>query len=80
MKTRIFFKVIGIVFAGTVFTACNGNEVERDMDEWCACEHQAKNDPARHETCVELMLEISKKYEFDPEAVETIQEKALECK
>ena len=80
MKIRIFFKVITIVFAGTVFTACNGNEVEQDMDEWCDCQQKAKNDAAHHEVCVDLMLQISRKYEFDPEAVETIQEKALECK
>jgi hypothetical protein len=80
MKTRIFFKVIAIVFAGSVFTACNGNDVEQDMAAWCNCQQNAKTDESQRETCVELMLKISDKYQFDPEAVQTIQEKAIECK
>jgi hypothetical protein len=80
MKTRTFSKLIAIVFAGSVLTACNGSDVEQDMAAWCDCQQKAKTDESQRETCVELMLKISDKYEFEPEAVQTIQEKAIECK
>lgn len=80
MKTRILLKSIGIVLLCTVFQACSDNQVEADMERWCDCQQKAREDASGQEACVEMMLEISDKYSFDPEAIKTIQEKAVECK
>lgn len=68
------------IFLTTLAVASCGNEaLERDMDRWCECSREAKKDLTKNDDCVEIMMEIVKKYEFDPSAVKIIEERALEC-
>lgn len=59
--------------------SCQSQSVEADMDEWCACEKEAIDNVDHKSVCNELMTDITRKYEFDPKAVETIREKAAAC-
>lgn len=74
----------GIGFLGflTILTtpSCGNKALEKDMDRWCACSREAKKDRTKNDNCMEIMLEIVEKYEFDPAAAKTIEERALECR
>lgn len=59
--------------------ACNQKSVEQEMDEYCSCQTKHRATDNDFKECNNMMREISKKYEFDPEAASAIQEKLKNC-
>jgi hypothetical protein len=59
--------------------ACNQKTVEQEMDEYCACRKEHRESDNDFSTCSAMMEEISRKYEFDPEAALVIREKLKAC-
>ena len=80
MAFEVTIKAIIIVSVLFSSSSCTDKVLEEELDTWCNCiqEHQpnGQGDPE----CQELMIEMSKKYEYDPGAVEIIQKRAAECR
>ncbi|MBI2258910.1 MAG: hypothetical protein HYU67_08435 [Flavobacteriia bacterium] len=59
--------------------SCKGDDAIKDMNAWCLCKEKAIDNPNLEDSCKQIMFDISTKYEFDPEAVDIIKEKAKNC-
>ncbi len=63
-----------------ILVGCSGTEsMEADMDDYCACRHEMHLDDTKWKECAEIMVEITRKYEFDPDASDYIQQRIREC-
>lgn len=80
MRTALKIGSISAVFFGLALFSCKSESIDTEMQQWCDCEQQAKTDASKKSECAEMMKVITRKYEFDPEAVVKIQTKVLECK
>lgn len=77
MKRTLLAVLSFVVVALSV--SCENTTVEEDMANYCECKKKAVAGQATEQECVQLMEEISTKYEFDPEAVHVIQEEIIKC-
>jgi hypothetical protein len=59
--------------------SCNDTSIEQEMKEWCNCEIKALENILILDSCNQLMIDISKKYEFDPDAIPKIRKGVKEC-
>lgn len=80
MRTALKIGGISAVFFGLTLFSCKSESLDTEMQLWCTCEQQAKTNASKKGECTEMMKDITRKYEFDPEAVVKIQTKILECK
>jgi hypothetical protein len=60
--------------------SCSTKTIQEELDDWCNCEKKANEDVSILDSCNQIMIDISLKYEFDPEAVPVIQQKVKKCK
>lgn len=74
---KIFFYYSMIAVFTTV--SCENTTVEQDMDNFCECRRAANRGERDLTDCKKMIDEISDKYQFDPGAVEVIQEKSKAC-
>jgi hypothetical protein len=63
-----------------ILSSCGTADVEGDMKEWCSCWKEPKPDHQKSKLCMEMLEEINKKYEFNPEAGEIVVQRMMECK
>ena len=70
------FMVIAFLF---VFSGCNQNTVQEDMKAYCECIRENKNNIEGRELCYQLMEEIIKRYEFNPQAMKELVDEAEKC-
>ncbi len=80
MRTGLKIWGVSAGFISFMLFSCSHGTVETEMEDWCACQQEAKTNPSKKTECAEMMTDIARKYEFDPEAVVEIQTKVLECK
>lgn len=59
--------------------ACSQKTIEQEMDEYCTCRKEHRENNNDFSKCNEMMREISQKYEFDPEAALIIEKKLETC-
>lgn len=64
---------------GLLVASCTTKTIEQELDEWCNCEQSALENTAVLDSCNQLMIDISQKYEFDPEVVPLIQKSVKNC-
>lgn len=69
-----------LLMACSTLSSCETKSVDEDMNEYCNCVRDAAKNERKFKECQDKMIEISLKYEFDPEAVEVIQNRVSECK
>ena len=75
------------IISGTLFpllimlfvASCGNDQVATDMDEWCECMADARQDPSQEGECFAIRDRIYQKYAFDPDAAEVIRKKVDEC-
>ena len=65
---------------GLLICSCSTKTIEQELDDWCNCEKKAIEDVSILDSCNQMMIDISLKYEFDPEAAPIIQQKVKQCK
>lgn len=70
---------INTLILGLLLSSCSTKTVEEELNDWCNCEKQATNDVSILDSCNQMMIEISQKYEYDPEAVPVIQKSVKNC-
>lgn len=80
MIRNSIFSILSLLTLIIFGTSCEHKTVEEDMNDYCECLDAVRNGEKDFKICQDIMIDISTKYEFDPEAVETIRNKAAECK
>jgi hypothetical protein len=68
---------LGLVSLSFFWMSCEQTTVEEDMNAYCDCISQ--HGGLMNEECADLAKEITRKYEYDPEAVETIEQSIRNC-
>lgn len=71
MRLRCLHIFIILLLAG-----CSNDTLEKDMDNYCNC---LESSSRLGQSCAQIMEEIVKKYEFDPEAPAYISQRIKEC-
>lgn len=72
-------KYINALILGLLVASCSTKTIEEELEDWCNCEKQALENTTILDSCNQLMIDVSQKYEFDPEAVSAIQKSVKNC-
>lgn len=70
---------INTLIIGLLVASCSTKTIEQELDDWCNCEKKAIENALILDSCNQLMISISQKYEFDPEVVPVIQKSVKNC-
>lgn len=70
---------INALILGLLLSSCSTKTIEEELDDWCHCEQAALENEAMLDSCNQLMIKISQKYEYDPEVVPLIQKSVKNC-
>lgn len=80
MMTKKITKYVKVLFYIQILFSCTSNNIQNELDSWCKCEKEASENPSILDSCNQIMIDISIKYEFDPESVPLIRKKVKNCK
>ena len=76
MHKITIYSVVGLSLA---LFSCKNTSIEQDMDRYCDCRKKLLEKEIEQEKCLDIMEELSMKYEFDPEASDQIRNEIKKC-
>lgn len=76
MKKRYYFLFISILF---IFSSCKDEELNEEMEAYCACIDKYKTDPEGRIECIEMMEALQEKYKQQPRKLSKLVEKTNDC-
>jgi len=79
MYLKKYKNYINALILGLLLSSCSTKTIEDELTDWCNCEKQAVDDVTILDSCNQMMIEISQKYEYEPEAVPVIQKTVKNC-
>lgn len=80
MRTVLKISVICLPLVSQLLFSCaQADTLDAEMQQWCECEQAAANNVSQKHRCDQIKKDITRKYEFDPQAAVKIQTKVLEC-